>query len=468
MVMRILFAILFHAFGVGATMAAVVTGVVPDSLKQKVDSLRTLADSGDYETRYAAMTEVVLAITDFDNRLALEFATKALNLSSAKNDTVRMIESNRFVGQLNRRIGQARRGVKYLKEAFGLAQLSQNDRELARISNSLGLAYANLGRYDSAMRYYYNALRIYKKAENTEGVAMVRNNAGLLYYNIGDHKEAILNFEESLEASRLVKYVENQATVMTNLALCHSALGNDSLALGFLDASEKMCEPRCTSYHKLARLYCTAEILKRNGRFPESITAFQETYELAAAIEEGKFEVEARLGQAQCLVGLGRITEAIPLMRNCEHLATERKYDQVLLNIYGHFTPVLAATNRTHELVQVQRKFLQAKDRVFNERILTQLAVERVEFEEQQNEQLISKQADILELNKQVIDRQRLLILLSVGLAAVLLVLAFVLVRFFRFQKRISFDLDRRVLHRTKSCKRVKRPWLQTLVSKGF
>jgi tetratricopeptide (TPR) repeat protein len=425
--------------------------VISQMDSSRVDSLKTrLAACQLAELKYEILEELVMELADDDNGAAVRFAHEALAVATQSEDTTRLIESTRWIGQLMRRMGDNEGGMKFLSSALTLARLANSDREILRITNSLGVAYAYAGRYDSALRYYLQTLRLRSERNESKEMGVTLNNIGLLFYSMGDIEEGKNYYEKSAEMYRISGDSEYLPDVLVNLSLCHSREGNFSSAEKFIAMADSICHGTCNSYFQMSSAFAKGQALLLGQKFSLALPYFQLSLKLAQSAGDSRFEIDGMVGIARCFAATGKKQEAKAILGQCEQKAIESGFDQSLISVYKEMVPILQGNPDLGDLASLQAKFIEVKDRVFHESMVRRASMARVEFEEHQNHERIASQAALLVYNQKMLSRQKWLSFSAIVIAFLLTVLAIVLYRFSLYQKNLSKLLDRRVFERTR------------------
>jgi tetratricopeptide (TPR) repeat protein len=194
-------------------------------------------------------------------------------------------------------------------------------------------------------------------------------------------------------------------------------------------------------YYRIKRLFDSAAACYSNG------------IEGARLIADTRREVANLLGLAQTYFDNGRFDKALQVLN--EVAATEN-YDKYQIHRIWYFdlmSSVLEKRRDFAEALHFRNEEKKLRDSIHSARIINSVVISRLKFEEEQNEFTIAKQREVISLKESVIQRQTLLLVVSVSLGITLLALAGLLYRFSQYQRKISAELDRKVFERTKDLK---------------
>ena len=433
------------------------------TIQPKVDSLTSLLKHVQGKERYVVLRDIAYEYYDIDNERGLEFIKQANALAIQLGDSMDIVHSTRMLGQLLRRTGRTREGVKALLVAFEIAKKIRFEKEELRIAGSLGLAYLRSARFDSSLRFTYYALRMRMKRGEHEEVGHLWGNIGLLYYKLGHFEEALRYYRKATAAYQLVGIV-GPTHLITNIAFCEMRMGKPAEARVTLDLWQASClTGACGAADSLQWILAEGVLLFLDGQMEQSKPWFHKGLRKADEIGDGTAKLGAMEYVGRCLLAENNARAAKLYLEEARDLAVKGGDDFFLADIYDLLIAVTKQEGDQSSVRILQSKLIETTRRVFNEKVLHTVAVARVEFEEYENQLLIAKQAEVLRLNGEAIQRHRWLILLSAGLSIVLSMLVIVLFRFNRFQKRISHDLDRRVFDRTRELEASEKALVNTI-----
>jgi tetratricopeptide (TPR) repeat protein len=438
-----------------------VTGwsTVPDSLKCRIDSLTALTRSSALEQKYAGEFGIAWELYDVDNPYATRYARMAYRSICAIGDSARLLKTGRLLGQLLRRVDKLDSAILILEGALPIAVALKDSIEQAKIYNALSVVYTFEGRYDMTLLNNLKSLEISQALKDTVGMVIAFGNTGVTYYKM----------ENSLEAERYYLaafnlrsfYRSNQ--LLTNMALVKINLG-DTLAFyslserALVDITQEEMAGVCVAY---SFGYGMHFLKVKKHRL--ALNHFHDALLGALQNEDFRMEAESKLKIGECYLSLGHYDEAMKVVSGLEARFTATRMNPLRLTYYDLMSNGLERQGRLRNALVYRRKHQMLFDTISGQTVMNKVLMARVKIEQEQNRITLSRQAEVISLKEQVIGRQQLLILLSVSLLTVLLVLGLVLTRFYRFQKQIARDLDKKVLERTRELEQSERELTSSL-----
>jgi len=157
---------------------------------------------------------------------ALFYFREAVNYAeSSKSEDDRVINRKasalRFIGIVNRQIGNSDIAIDYYDKALGYFRKIDNMTAVALCYRNIGNVYFYESDYYLAREYYNKALAIFDKQEDYEGKASIYNNLGNIYENQGDYDSALENYYKILNISEEMGNKNLQSAAHTNIAVIH-------------------------------------------------------------------------------------------------------------------------------------------------------------------------------------------------------------------------------------------------------
>jgi tetratricopeptide (TPR) repeat protein len=420
---------------------------IPDSLKHRIDSLKTFLNSPYIKDRYAAEFGIAWELYDVDNRAAVTYAKLAYGSSCLIGDTAKMITSGRIFGQLLRRVDQLDSALSILTKVLPWAERDGNLIEQAKILNALAVIYDYTGVYDLALLYDLKVLRLRRAMLDSVKIGDALGNVGSVYLNMEHFEEASKYY---LEALKYPGDSVQKAWLLTSLATAKLFSGDtQSFKLlsrnAILNSSPRgMVETMASYYYNYGMYY------RMKGLFDSALFSYSKGLEHARRFADTRREIDNLLGIAQTYFENRKFDLAVGILDQVASIPHFNRYQGSALWYFDLKSSVLEKTGKFKEGLHFRNEEKKLREVMYSAEIRNNLAVARLEFEEEQNEAMILKQSELITMKELVIKRKNLLLIVSFVLAAALLLLAALLYKLSKYQKRISADLDRKVLERTR------------------
>ena len=144
-------------------------------------------------------------------------------------------------GKLAEEQGDPVYAIHWHAQALALARQIGDDREIAPILNSLGLAFNGQGEYGQAKTYFEESLSLWRTLDDKRGVASALNNLGSIDIELSHYPQAQKYHEESLAIRRELGDLLGIAGSLNNLGIIAGQSGDYAQAKRLYHDGLAMC-----------------------------------------------------------------------------------------------------------------------------------------------------------------------------------------------------------------------------------
>jgi CHAT domain-containing protein len=131
----------------------------------------------------------------------------------------------------------------YFERCLTLSHALGKFRTEANLLSEIAMVYADQNHPEEARRRFSRVEKFYEKIHDVRGRAIALNNYGdFLLFKLGKKQEALNVYTQALSLSEQVQDPEVLTTSIYNVARCHHALGNNDVALSWIERSLKKIE----------------------------------------------------------------------------------------------------------------------------------------------------------------------------------------------------------------------------------
>ncbi len=296
--------------------------------------------------------------------------------------------------------------------------------EKARAYNNLAKIYYVTGSFFESLTYADSAFELSKKLQIREGLASAINTKGLIYLGQDKMKEAIVAFKKSLVYNLQLKDSSRIAVNYFNIGLAYDESAEFNTAFLYLNKALKISQEckdmrlsqmslnRMAEVHFHTKNYQQALILYRSVLNDE---AFQDDWERCFAFS----------GVAQTMYELGQYQDAIENANKSFELSYKLKAKWDIERATSILSKCYAALGRYSQAYEYEVLSRTYGDSISNEKIEKELNYLQLQEEKAQNIQLTKEN----EYNKEVINKNRIVIMLTCAFSLVLVILIVLLRR---------------------------------------
>lgn len=164
---------------------------------------------------YNLLGNVKTELVEFDS--ARYYLDKALTLSKNLVDTNMIGTALLNMGINDETQGYYKEAIKKYLKALYYFEKSKNINQIANTYNSLGISYFFLGDYIQSLYYYEKSLALFKIQNNISDLAYAYNNIGIIYGMFDDTVKEIAYYKRALENHKITNNKNGIADVYSNL-----------------------------------------------------------------------------------------------------------------------------------------------------------------------------------------------------------------------------------------------------------
>ncbi len=330
--------------------------------------------------------------------------------------------------------GKFDEGLTVNKEALRLAQEHHLERDMAIIHNNMANNFSFQGQYDSAIVHYLeSATRFEKLKIHANYLPTIYQNIGEAFDGTEQHEKAV---EYNLKAIRYAQQVNDSVTLIT----ASVGIGNllitlampDSALLYFQKAQQISQQIKNSRGLQIALTGIGNVYSRKSHKLPEALAAFKEAHSIAQKMNSVYDMAVALKGMADVLNKHKRFAEAEKYA--LEALAIQESSGNVvqLRELCVLLAAIYSGEGRYKQAYEYLGRHIVLTDSLVNDNVRKQTAeLERKYQTAQKDKELAQKELRIQRAEDEVSRKHSQLLLVVGGLAFVLVVL-FMLYRFYR------------------------------------
>lgn len=312
------------------------------------------------------------------------------------------------IGSIYRLQGNYSEGLEYLFNSLKLFQQVKDSIGTATTLNNIGIVYFYQKNFKKSLEYYLSSLELELQREDEYGISISYINIGEVYKNLGEYDKALDYF---LKALVLAKKSEDRDIDGDSIGILYNEIGSIYCFLGDYNLSKSYLLRALEIFIKL----------ENKQRLAECQFYLAELSIKTNAIEKAKTYLYQSLDNAKDISALDIVADA----------------NQKLSQIYE-------ATNATAKAFYHYKKFIEARDSIFNEDQMKQMVQTEMLYQfdkEMQQAKLQQAKYDIQV--KEDARRQKLIRNFLIFAFTVLSVFAVVVYVAYKTKQRINRQLNR-------------------------
>jgi len=376
-----------------------------------------------------------------DDSIALRFSKNAHNISLQIGDSAKIVKSGRLTAQIYNVLNQLDSSFAMHQSMLPIAKRHAYWDDCAKILNGIGIYYTVMGTYDKALIHFFESLELKEKFGSQNSLGSSFSNIGWVYYKLNDRAVAQDYFQKALKLQEPVNDTVALEILFENIALCYSKEGKFSESRRYLSKLKKICETGCDQLHyevTLAFHYFYGDSLR------EAEPHFVNGYRLAKQQRNLRLLLDCGIQLSKICLRSGRIDEALFYINEVEKYRSA-PHKKELVDLYQQLAKVYEAKKDYKHVALYQEKYIQLKDSVYGDEKRNNVMRVNAEFLERDNKAKIESQATALDIQSQLIERQKEVRLLIVIISALLFALVLILLVTNRRRKNSNKLLDLQV-----------------------
>lgn len=404
--------------------------------QSKEDSLTALLELKEGSERISPMIELArhYATTNrFD--VALPFAIEAQELALEKGDSAQFVRSGRIRGQILNRLQRVKEASEVLIEILPTAKRNNYRADYKTILNNLALAYAFQAKYDEALKLHFQTLQMREADHELTEISASLNNIGLVYFKLKNYPEALSYYLKAIETKKLSGSTDDLEIYYTNTGLCYNQLKDYKTALRYFDDAIDLCTNECPDRHMIDTNFGKGVASFNLRNYSVARDFFNASLKISKGNSNKRFVAENLIYLAHIAVHERKLDEAIPFLRECEAIAKEGGFGELLIESYREFAQVYNLKSDFENASKYQNNYIHLKDSIYSEELITNIAKVQTQYAERENIKTIAD-------NQAVIRQQRYLNVAIAIIAILAGLLILVLQRSNRVSKQVNAQLS--------------------------
>lgn len=301
----------------------------------------------------------------------------------------------------------------------------------SRAYNDIGIIYFTKARYSESFEAFTRSAEL---SDSTELPGRY-NNIASLYYYFNDYDNARLYLEKAYAGSIRRHDMNSLYNVMRNRIEVGMATGRLEDLSGMLSQYCSMTRGTKSGEELFTRRLCQGVDSLIAGRYSAALSSFSRALGYTDKIWLGKVQdVTVRSYMSKTYAMSGDTLNAIRCLKGCEATASAGNMNDMLIDVYKHLGTLYRQTGNVYMAGVYRGKYLELKDSIFSNQELRRMKDFRFNTEMRKYVRRVDA------LNAAAERRSMVMTSVSVGLAAVLLLLLWVY-RQYRMLKRKNVAL---------------------------
>lgn len=408
----------------------------------QVDSLkRAYSQATADSTKYKIQRALFLVYLNNDSETALVHADNSLRLALLWGDSMAIVRSYHARGDMRMEIGEIMEGISDMEVALKIAERNQYKVRIKYLLNNLAIAYTRAAIFDKALDYNFRSLRIREEEGDKAAITISYNNIGVVYLELNDFENALFYFNKSyLSAIELNELIDIEVKLI-NIGFCYNALEKyDEAINSFLKAFE-FCNEKCSPL-MLTSLHSALGIgYLRSGKLGLAEKQFEKSLELSRLVGSSRHESIALRSLGEIEFNTGHSTIALQYLDSAQNIALGTDFKVQILDNYSLYSTIYNQIGNFQLASNYQQLYINLSKEVFSSDLIQKISRITTDYEEHENIKTIAAKDQILNLQTDIIARQKSEYAFIITITFLVMGLALVMYRANQSQRKTNQQL---------------------------
>jgi signal transduction histidine kinase len=324
-----------------------------------------------------------------DNLKSYQHSLDGYELATQYGDSAKMVRAGRVAGIALRELERAKESIEILERVLPIAKRNYYDPEYKdeykKILNGLAVAHTFLAEYDKALEYHFESLVVRESEGDQAAISIALNNIGFVYFKLHNYESALKYYERTLRIRLELKDTVQIHRTYLNIGLCYLQTKRFKEAKETTQHALALCGDHCDDEILMMGEFGLGEASYKLGDFIDARNHLIKSLEIARKNNDQRW-------QAENLVYLGVVAFeskeyelAAKHLSQADTLAKNAAYNQLLMDVYKHFSNLYNRTGDYQNAALYQRKYIQLSDSLIGQELVKNISKIQANYEEREN-----------------------------------------------------------------------------------
>ena len=277
--------------------------------------------------------------------------------------------------------------------------------------------------YEKALENYLAALSFFTQANDFEGIANTSNNLGNVYKHTGDYKQAIYFYDKAFQLNKQLHNVKAIADNYSNIGYIYILQDSVDKGLSHLIVALMIVDSIGNLQEKIHLLNGIGNGYLKLKNYPYALKNFRQASEFSEKLGNNYSLAQSYINIANVYYLTKYYTPALKNALNGREIALKENYLSLLQNVNLVLSQIYAAVGNYETAYKYHIQYKSVSDSVSNNEKAKQLAEVMAKYDlenmEKENQLLRLKDKE----NKAKIQKNNIIVLVSVGLTIIFILL---------------------------------------------
>ena len=342
-------------------------------LSKQIDSVKITISKMTADTlKVKALNDAAWNFKTKDAKLSKQFSSEAYALALKLNYLIGQIEALNLTGNVNDNQGDYPLALSNYRKALLLANQSKAKKNIAGLTNNIGLVFEHIGETDSALGYYQKALVLKKEIGNKASIASTLNNIGNSYWVKSNYNKALEFHFQSLKIKEELGDKKMMASSYHNIANIYLDMRLYNLSQ---DYENKSIAIRLTidDFWGLGTSYNTLALVFYNQKiYAKAIDAFNKAIDYSNRVEDSVNLGKIFSGLSSCYFQMKNIEQALAFELKAVEIQKSHTDIKGLSVSYNHLGKIFLEQNKSEEARHWYRQSVLIGKKLDNKKVIAE------------------------------------------------------------------------------------------------
>lgn len=432
------------AYFIGQMISPLI-GYAQDS--RRIDSLKSELQTANDTSRFTLLQELFKSYNQTDFNTALQYAQEAYRLAETLGDSSKIVEGGRMMAYSLMDLGRNDESIVILNKVLAIAKRNQTrypelKPKIKFLLNNAGIAYMYRSNYDSSLSYHFKSLEIRETEGDKRSIGTALNNLGLVYFKLRNHEQALHYYLRSLDLKNELNDVADIDKILINVGLCYSELKKTEEAIVSFNKALASCGNGCSETLKNQAYYGLGIAYFYLKDFVNSQENFKTSLDISTKQNDKQYWIDNLIWLSKIARERKEYTKSLEYLNEARQFEKESEFTETLIEFYNELSKVYTSLGDFENASAHQGRYIKLKDSIYGSQLIKNLVKIQNAYEQRENIKTISEKERILQLQNELIQRQKLQYIFVVIVTILALGLALVLIWANRRQKIHSAALN--------------------------
>jgi PAS domain S-box-containing protein len=407
--------------------------------RYQIDSVLTLLPRANQQEKVDLLVYLSETYTSISLDSSIEYARMALKSAKDLNDSNKIAECYKLLGNISYYMGNYDNVVSYYDSSLIHYRIINDSFGQAKVWNNLGIIYNNLGDYTSSINYHLKSLGFKMQMSDSIGIANSYNNIGSIYYSLEDYTTSYDYFNKSLTILENLTKTKGLHKVYNNLGLISNELGHYEKALDFFNLALESAKTDDDMMVVADVMNNIGQCQVMMGKYFDGLKSYKQAAHLYDQLGIPKSLVLNNIGQAY--IELDYYKNALVYLNQALEIEINRGQLWLLRDIYHN---IYIAYERSGNYKNAHFNYIlysQYSDSVKTQQFSSQIKEITTKYEEEKDKELMAKTRLEIKNRELELRRSNLINYITFGGLIITLIFVVILLRLIKLKSNTNMML---------------------------